>query len=218
MAANTYPRIGSKPWVVLQAKAVAAPSTRFTANFVATLLEMANPNSAQTNVVGALGRFGLIDGDGVLTERGNKWRGSESYALACQEILDEFYPPELANLVDDTGQPDVAKLKRWFENEGFGEANARQMANTYALVARKQLPEPSVPDPDKPKQAVAKPAKARVVDDASAVAAYEPPSQPDRRDIRPTLHLDIQIHLPADATPDQIDQIFSSMARHLYAK
>lgn len=32
----------------------------------------------------------------------------------------------------------------------------------------------------------------------------------------PSLHIDIQIHLASDATPDQIDQIFASMAKHLY--
>jgi glycine cleavage system regulatory protein len=32
----------------------------------------------------------------------------------------------------------------------------------------------------------------------------------------PNVHLDIQIHIPADASVEQIDQIFESMARHLY--
>ena len=34
----------------------------------------------------------------------------------------------------------------------------------------------------------------------------------------PNVHLDIQIHIPAEATAEQIDQIFASMARHLYNK
>jgi hypothetical protein len=32
----------------------------------------------------------------------------------------------------------------------------------------------------------------------------------------PNVHLDIQIHIPADASAEQIYQIFESMARHLY--
>lgn len=32
----------------------------------------------------------------------------------------------------------------------------------------------------------------------------------------PIPHIDIQIHISADAKPEQIDQIFSSMAKHLY--
>ena len=34
----------------------------------------------------------------------------------------------------------------------------------------------------------------------------------------PALHLDIQVHIDASASPDQIDQIFASMARHLYGR
>lgn len=34
----------------------------------------------------------------------------------------------------------------------------------------------------------------------------------------PTLHIDFQVHIAADAPPEQIDQIFESMAKHLYAK
>jgi hypothetical protein len=34
----------------------------------------------------------------------------------------------------------------------------------------------------------------------------------------PTLHIDIQIHIAADASTDQIDQIFASMAKHLYSR
>ena len=35
---------------------------------------------------------------------------------------------------------------------------------------------------------------------------------------RPSLHINIQIHIDSSATSDQIDQIFSSMARHLYMR
>lgn len=33
---------------------------------------------------------------------------------------------------------------------------------------------------------------------------------------RPALHIDIQVHIDATASAEQIDQIFASMARHLY--
>jgi hypothetical protein len=34
--------------------------------------------------------------------------------------------------------------------------------------------------------------------------------------IQPSLHIDIQIHISPDAKPEQIEQIFNSMAKHLY--
>ena len=34
----------------------------------------------------------------------------------------------------------------------------------------------------------------------------------------PSVHIDVQIHIDASATAEQIDQIFASMAKHLYGK
>jgi hypothetical protein len=34
----------------------------------------------------------------------------------------------------------------------------------------------------------------------------------------PALHIDIQIHISAESTPQQIDKIFESMAKHLYGR
>ena len=34
----------------------------------------------------------------------------------------------------------------------------------------------------------------------------------------PTVHIDVQIHIDSSASSEQIDQIFSSMARHLYGR
>lgn len=33
---------------------------------------------------------------------------------------------------------------------------------------------------------------------------------------QPSVHIDLQIHISPEATPEQIDQIFASMRRHLY--
>ena len=34
----------------------------------------------------------------------------------------------------------------------------------------------------------------------------------------PSVHIDIQIHIDSSATSEQIDQLFESMARHLYRR
>ena len=46
------------------------------------------------------------------------------------------------------------------------------------------------------------------------------PTLPPSRSVpaEPSLHIDIQIHIDSTATSDQINQIFSSMARHLYGR
>jgi hypothetical protein len=34
----------------------------------------------------------------------------------------------------------------------------------------------------------------------------------------PAIHINLQIHISADASPEQIDQVFASMAKHVYQK
>ena len=63
-------------------------------------------------------------------------------------------------------------------------------------------------------------------EDNSAVVETEKPAveehtigQPGVRKIdQPSLHIDVQIHIDATASPEQIDKIFSSMGRYLYGR
>ena len=222
MASNGYPKFTAKAWRTLRTRAATAPSTRFTPSTVAALMGMASPESARDNTVSPMRKLGLIEEDGALTARGNKWRVDASYADACQEILDEVYPDDLLALTDGSGAPDPHQVKTWFDHRGFGGSNSRQMAATYVMIASKQLPEALATEPRK-----ATPKKAS----AGAAAASNPRSTPKPENVPanpaetppkhvsgtgPIVHLDIQIHIPADASSEQIDQIFASMARHLY--
>lgn len=225
MAATAYPKVTAKAWTALRARAAAAPTTKFTPAAVAALMRMSSPDSARDNTVSPMRRLGLIEEDGALTDRGNKWRVDLSFGDACQEILDEIYPDDLGVLIDNDGSPDAAQVKTWFDHKGFGDSNARQMAATYVMVASKQVPESPATDSGKSDQkaspankAAGKSPKPKETEKPDEVVAHEPPAPPAKSDGGPTVHLDIQIHIPADATPEKIDQIFSSMARHLYAR
>lgn len=224
MALNGYPKVTLKAWRTLRSRASAAPSTKLTPSSVAALLNMSSPRSARNNVVSPMRRLGLIDEDGSLTLRGNKWRVDASYSEACQEILDEFYPAELAALTTGSGGPDPQAVKTWFDHKGFGESNARQMAATYVMIASKELPDPMTSEP---KKTVAKKASSRKTAasrpqiptatgnvDSSEASTSEPAASSSATG--PNLHLDIQIHVPAGASAEEIDRIFESMARHLY--
>lgn len=223
MAENTYPKIGNKAWMALRAKAASAPSTKFTPEVVASLMGVSSPVSALQNTVRPMRQLGLIDEDGALTDLGNKWRVDTSYGEACQQILDEIYPEDLGAFIGADDDPDAAAVRTWFEHKGFGESNARQMSATFVLVAGKKLPELPTADATKPAKKASSKKKAATESQEPAEAGEpeeiagggQPPTKPSDG---PTLHLDIQIHIPADATPEQIDSIFSSMARHLYAK
>ncbi len=225
--ADSYPKVPNAAWRTLRARVASAPSTKLTPSNVAAMLGMANPDSARTNVVAPLRKLGLIEEDGSLPPLGQKWRVDASYGDACEEIVDKVYPSELAALTGPDDLPDVAQIKTWMEHKGFGGSNARQMASTYVMVAGKVIPEP--PDGESKKAAAKKGAHTAKKPSSTPPVAKEKatPAEtlgPDgthaaaRFADGPTVHLDIQIHLPADLSPDQIDQIFSSMAKHLYGR
>ncbi|GAA4902754.1 hypothetical protein GCM10023223_18850 [Stackebrandtia albiflava] len=226
MATVGYPKISSKAWRALRARASSAPTTKYTPANVAAMLGMASPDSARDNTVSPMKRLGLIDEDGTLTDRGNKWRVDLTYPDACGEILADVYPSDLATLVDHEGKPDQQQVQTWLEHKGFGGSNARQMAATYVMIAGKIIPEPFVGDQrSNGKQTKRAEAATKVAKKALPKVEVEPAlrqsvieGKPEVGSGRPNLHLDIQIHIPADATTGQIDQIFASMAKHLYGK
>ena len=216
-ASATYPKLGMTAWRTLRVRAAQAPSQKFIPATVATLLGYDSAKSAGSNVVYPLQKLGLIDENGALTDLGNKWRNDASYAEACQQILDQIYPSDLAGFTTADGGPDKAQVQKWFQYQNFGEANASKMATTYVMIAEKKVPE-AVTDKDpkpKPKTAtssaaakVSKPTTTEVVTPVSPVPAAQPVAGPE-------IHLDFQIHIAADASPDVIEQIFASMAKHL---
>ena len=220
---NSYPKVPGKAWAALRKRAVAAPTIKITGDAVAALLEMSNEKSAMDNIVYPLRRLGLIDDDGALTERGGKWRTDAGYGDACDEILADVYPEALSQLTGDNGAPNPPAVRTWFDQQGFGASNAKQMARTYLMIASKEIPAQPTPSGDGPKKSPANKAAATKAPDkrtetgsgvaagkgtsSQATTAESPP--------QPSLHLDIQIHIPPDASAEQLDKIFESMARHL---
>ena len=95
------------------------------------------------------------------------------------------------------------------------------------MIASKEIPDSSTAEPkvSKPKKSAAsKPAAANATEgprrtqtNTASAKSHQQPATPDHS-LGPSVHLDIQIHVPADATPEQIDQIFASMAKHLYQR
>lgn len=112
-------------------------------------------------------------------------------------------------------------MKTWFDQQGFGESSAKQMAATYVMIASKEVPEPIVPASNESKKIPTKPktSKSQAAEKAEARTEVGDPAGAGRAlPSGPTVHIDLQIHIPADATSEQIDHIFASMAKHLYPK
>jgi len=208
MATVSFPKVPAKAWAVLRARAAAAPSVRFTPSAVAAMLDMASPDSARDNVVSHIRKLGLIDEEGALTSRGNKWRVDSSYAEACQEILDEVYPDELKGFTDSQGAPDTSQITTWMQHNGLGASNARQMSTTYAMIALKKFPDAPNQQQKKNSPRGGVSTKKTAHDSASKEGSYQAPKPaptptpaPEPEYAHPTgggpnIHLDIQIHIP----------------------
>jgi hypothetical protein len=231
----TFPSIPAKQWWALRSKFRQSMPPSVTPGYLAAALGM-NEASAKANVLPALVAFRIVDQDGKPTERAKQWRDDEQYAGICEQIRQEVYPPELVHALPPPS-PHRESVERWIANKtGVGQKAAEKLALTYLMLCDanpQSKPDTSAATPVRTPTRTAKPrsappgpavaAKPAVsVDEMMPMAAAgsKTAAQPAiaASSSGPTLHIDIQIHISPDAPSDQIDQIFASMAKHLYRR
>jgi hypothetical protein len=181
------------------------------------------------NIMPQLRAVGLIRGDGTPVEDlVHDLRDDDTYANACQRIRESLYPSALLDAWSDPGE-DPDKVAAWFmRNAGTGTTTAKMQARLYLLLlggevpsaeeaakaaAKKASPATSV------KQTVRKP-KTEPVKNGKPTEDRQVQQDPlpPANNLGPNLHIDMQIHISADASDTQIDTIFKSMAKHLYGR
>lgn len=222
---SPYPVVPGRNWYTLRDKAKTSPNTKLNAANVASILGLPEA-SAQNNVLRGLRSLGVVDDQGSLSATGEKWRVDGSYDDACKEILEAVYPEDLRLLIGKSVSDDRDSVQAWFARKGFGDSSARQMAATFQLLAHPTVDSPksttngTTPKASTPKASTPKPSPAKSKSSSAPAAGMQPPEQPasHRKQESPNVHLDIQIHIPASASTDQIDSIFASMAKHLYGR
>ena len=223
---KTYPMIAATVWWKLRDQFKKTLPGNVSRSYLATVLGIEERSAG--NLLGPLRTVGLINEDGKPTERANHWRFDEDYRDVCQSMLEDTYPEELRQAVPTpTTNRDAAV--RWFmRNAGVGQGGATKMAATYELMAEstpeaRPVPtQPKAPRRKKPKQApqTVKPAPSQPADpvpptpDRKATGTMQTPPITKGSEGGPGLHIDIQIHIAADASAEQIDQIFASMVKH----
>jgi len=150
--------------------------------------------------------IGFIDTSGVPTEAWKKYRGAQHGQVLANAIrqgysdLFSVYPDannrtatEIQDVISTTsnaGKQAITKTVRTFTN----------LCAEGDFTAAGEVAPPSPPRAD---------ANAGVP--GTGGAPFTPFSSGS-----PSLHIDIQVHISPDSTPDQIDKIFESMAKHLY--
>ncbi|CCD96607.1 conserved hypothetical protein [Bradyrhizobium sp. ORS 375] len=210
---NSYPQIPATVWWGLRGILQRTPTVTIDDRFLGVQLGVQEVAARQ--YLSELKRVGILTEEGKATAVALRWRNNETYSAAVQEILASVYPEGLLHVappVDQNRQKAIA----WFTHEGLGSGTAGNKAATYLMMgSRTPSDSPSKGasaqkgSPEASKVAKAKPSKQiKSTDGAPGARQF---------DLMP-LNVNVQIHISADATGEQIESIFSAMRRYLYDK
>ncbi|WP_173053887.1 DUF5343 domain-containing protein [Candidatus Nitrotoga sp. AM1P] len=165
-------------------------------------------SSNDTTLLGVLKSVGLVDASGVPTGVWSNYRGAHHKTVLGDAIRTGY--AELFAVYPDAWQQDIKDLEYVFSTSSSAgkQVISKTVATFKSLCECAEFGEPNnQPSP--------------VLHTGPMHAAIARPSaQPVNSDARnshnPSVHIDIQIHISPEASTDQIDQIFKSMAKHLY--
>lgn len=216
---KSYPMLPIAHWWALRKKFKQSIPGVVTDSYLATVLSM-GANSARANVLPFLKTLGIIDEEGKTGERAKLWRDDGRYPDVCKEILKEVYPQELLDAVTDSAQREQAET--WFAHKtGAGKSAVARMTALYCVLLEADASKQ--PDEKAERARPEKKPERKSVTVASAPVAREvikhaaENSKPQGPQI-PGININLEIHISADSTPDQIDAIFASMAKHIYQR
>lgn len=223
---KSYPKIPRNNWFLLREKFKQRTPEKVSPSYVATALRMSEA-SANANIIAPLKTFGLIDNENKPTDLAYDWRDDTKYAEVCKQIFESVYPQELRDIFHDSQNLDIKALESWFaRNAKVGQSAARYYAATFALLLEADLSKAKEQKALKSKNGTEKPKTAKTPAPTKKVTQLlEKPSLPPesiethstggKLTFSPKLHVDIQIHISPDSSPEQIEKIFESMAKHL---
>lgn len=222
---ETYPKISRKLWWLLRERFKKSVPSVVTPTLVTSLAPMKD-GSARSNVISPLRDLGLLDDENKPTDLAGRWRHDDEYASVCHEIRQQTYPHELIEAFSEPNLTQKEQIKTWFMKRGdVGEVAAKMYADTYLLLSEadpaseekatasstRRTPGPALKREEK---RTAKPAQTpAAVTAPTSELAQHPETTTHRR--LPAIHIDVQVHISPDTSPEQIDRIFESMAKHL---
>jgi len=162
-------------------------------------------SSNDSSLIGVLKFVGLTDPIGAPTSVWTNYRGANHKSVLGDAIRIGY--SELFSVYPDADRRAQGELDHVFSTNSTGgkQVIAKTLATFKALAEEAEFA-----DADERSAAPS----------ASAARAQAPPvrglaGQPGLG-LLPGLHIDVQVHISPEASPDQVDQIFASMAKHLY--
>jgi len=209
-----FPQIPARVWWGVRDLISNRPKMRFDDGNLAATLNV-QPVAAR-QYLAELKRVGILDEQGAPTELGERWRHDEGYDDVAAEILAAAYPEGLVSIAP-AGSADRTAVERWFAHSGLGAGTAKNKAGTYLMIANDRPGETRI------RAASARPEKtqsASSVKPATQKRREAAPAKPARQERGPQspvfpLNLNLQIHISADASTDQIESIFAAMKKYL---
>jgi len=206
---ESFPVIPAKHWWKLREQFKQTIPAQVTTSYIASVLDM-KEISARTNIITPMISFGIIDSDFKPKERAKKWRDDETYAEVCKEIMDEIYPRELIDACPPSN-PDRDSVYRWFAyHTGGGKSVVNKMSATYLLLCEAD-PQKTQSIKNKLNRELTK--KTKKVNNSTKVNSAKDNGP---RIMPPSIHIDIQLHISPDISPELIEKIFESMEKHIY--
>jgi hypothetical protein len=223
----SYPKISRNMWSKLRAKFKKSIPAVVTPAFVSSIVEMADA-SAVSNVIKPLQALGLLDDQRKPTALASQWRHDDEYSAVCKTIREQIYPQDLLDTYPGGEAEDKSGIIRWFmKAASVGDVAARMFADTYSILAQAdatQLEEKAQnTSPTKTRAAANKaarkspPAQASATVPPSVETPHVPAANAHHKPLGkfPAVHIDVQVHISPETSPEQIDRIFESMAKHL---
>lgn len=226
---TSYPQLPSTVWSGVWRILHDSPSRKIDENVLS--IELGVQKTAARQYLKELQRLGLFNDDLSQTDLAKKWRQDGDDPDIISEILEKAYPRELIDLAPPQ-RLDREKISRWFVTQGLGAGAAQNKAATYMRVANgvSAIEQRQTANGAKAKrgsglrpsrsQSVSREAQSSslpvaVEDENSQVNENEEKSgRKSQRVGFPELAVNVQIHISADSSAEQIDAIFNSMRKY----
>lgn len=221
----SYPQLPSTVWWGVREILQRTPNVTFDERYLSIHLNV--QDAAARQYLAELKRVGILTDEGKPTQVALRWRMNDTYGDAVEELISNVYPEGLRQ-VAPSGVADRQKAVSWFMRDGLGEGSAKNKAATYLMIGASE-PMDGVSSGRNGRRRSETANDSEAIKPRSRATSAKPtssgarqPAQPDeprragtRFDAMP-LNVNVQIHIGADATSEQIESIFSAMRRYLH--
>jgi hypothetical protein len=226
---KSYPYIPAKIWLALRERFYnSPPKGEVTTAYLTNALGLGNKVAA--NALPSLKVVGLLDEANRMTPLALSWREDSTYAEACREIIENVYPEALKD-VSPPDAPDHDAAQRWFMSElNQGAPRANQLAAFYVMVAkanisaatdrasRRNTSVETAIVPATPMRVATTAASGKATPSLGARRSRSSDGGSPMTAALPSLSIAIQVYIDKSMDAKQVDQVFESMAKHLYGR